>query len=285
MSAAPLNVARVRRTFRNAFRSEGTRLFGWPFIRDYLALAWDSSRRWGAADPGTLEIAGCRIEYFNRSDALYLLHEIFVNGTYFFPTSNPAPRILDCGANIGMATLFFKALYPAASITAVEPATETFERLKLNVTSNHLRDVTLINAAVAERDGSMVMHDHHSEPGSLIATTIGSAIGATRNVPAITLSSLLERPADFVKLDIEGAEYAVMRELDASGRTRHVGQLVLEFHDADTRAEELGRMIAALGAAGMQVDRHDDPGGRTGTLRARSTASAETESDRAGCRG
>jgi FkbM family methyltransferase len=208
-----------------------------------------------------------------------------VNGTYSFATPNPAPRILDCGANIGMATLFFKALYPAASITAVEPAPETFERLQLNVASNHLRDVTLINAALAEREGSMVMHDHHCEPGSLIATTMGSAIGATRSVPAITLSSLLERSADFVKLDIEGAEYAVMREVVASGRTRQVRQLVLEFHDADTRAEELGSMIAALGAAGMQVDRHDDPGGRTGTLRARSTVSAETDSDRAGRRG
>jgi FkbM family methyltransferase len=285
MTEAPLNLRRVQRTFRNAFRSEGARLFGWPFIRDYLALAWDSSRRWGAAGPGTLEIAGCRIGYFNRSDALFLLHEIFVNGTYSFATPNPAPRILDCGANIGMATLFFKALYPAASITAVEPAPETFERLQLNVASNHFRDVTLINAALAEREGSMVMHDHHCEPGSLIATTMGSAIGATRSVPAITLSSLLERSADFVKLDIEGAEYAVMREVVASGRTRQVRQLVLEFHDADTRAEELGSMIAALGAAGMQVDRHDDPGGRTGTLRARSTVSAETDSDRAGRRG
>lgn len=283
MAASPLNSARIGRTLRNAFRSEGARLFGWPFIRDYLAIAWKSSRRWGAIGPGSLEIAGCRIEYFNRSDALFLLHEIFVNAGYFFSAATPSPRIIDCGANIGMATLFFKALYPGASITAVEAAPATFERLKQNVTSNHLLDVTLINAAIAEREGSIAMQNQNSEPGSLIAST-GEAIGAMRSVPAITLSSLLERPADFVKLDIEGGEYAVVRELVASGRVRHVAQIVLEFHDADVRAAELRAMIDALAAAGMQIDRRDDPGGKTGTLRARATAPSETGSDRAGRR-
>jgi FkbM family methyltransferase len=283
MTESPLNFSRVRRGFRNAFRSAGSRLFGWPFVRDYLVLAWDSSRRWGATGEGTLDIAGCRIEYFNRSDALFLVHEIFVNATYFFSTSTTTPRIIDCGANIGMATLFFKALYPAASVTAVEPAPMTFERLKQNITRNRLRDVMLINAALAEQEGSAAMQDPQDEPGSLVATTMGSSGGA-RTVPAITLSSLLEQPADLVKLDIEGAEYAVVREVVASGRIRRVRQMVLEFHDADTRAAELSAMIAALGAAGMEVDRRDDPGGRTGTLRARATASVETDSDRAGRR-
>jgi len=283
MTEPPLNLSRIRRTFRNAFRSEGTRLFGWPFVRDYLALAWDSSRRWGATGPGAFEIAGCQIEYFNRSDALFLLHEIFVNGTYSFTASTPSPRIVDCGANIGMATLFFKRLYPASSITAIEPAGETFERLQLNVAKNHLQDVTLVNAAIAEREGSMAMHDEHGHPGSLIATT-GSAPAAARNVPAITLSSLLDRSTDFVKLDVEGAEYGIVREIIASGRLRHVRQMVLEFHDAGTRAEELRAMITALSAAGMHVDRRDDPGGKTGTLRVRATAPAETGLDRGGRR-
>jgi FkbM family methyltransferase len=280
-----LNLARLRRTFRNAFQSEGARLFGWRFVRDYLAIAWESSRHWGATGAGALDVAGCRVEYFNRSDALFLLHEIFVNGAYVFKTPQPAPRIIDCGANIGMATLFFKALYPAASITAVEPAPETFERLRLNVDRNHLRDVTLINAALAGREGVVALAADQHDPGSLIATTTRSFMGVGKTVPAMTLSSLLDRPADFVKLDIEGMEYEVVRELVTSGRAQHVREMVLEFHDADTRSGELISMIAALGATGMLVDRRDDPGGKTGTLRARSTASAGTDSDRVGRRG
>lgn len=281
----PFDLARIRRTFRNAFQSEGARLFGWRFVRDYLALAWETSRHWGATGPGAFDIAGWRVEYFERSDALFLLHEIFVNGIYAFSTPQPAPRIIDCGANIGMATLFFKALYPAASITAVEPAPETFERLRQNVAGNHLLDVTLINAALAEREGIVAFGARQREPGSLIARTTGSCTGAAAPVRAMTLSSLLDRPVDFVKLDIEGMEYEVVRELVASGRTQHVREMVLEFHDADTRSTELSSMIAALGAAGLKVDRRDDPGGKTGTLRARSMASAERDSDRAGPRG
>lgn len=285
MTRAPLNLARAGRTFSNAFRSEGASLFGWPFIRDYLTLVWQSSRNWGATDPGTLEFVGSRIAYFNRSDAVFLLHEIFVNAVYFFPASTPAPRIIDCGANIGMATLFFKALYPAASVIAVEPAPQTFERLQQNVSGNHLRDVTLVNAAIAEQAGSIAMHRQHAGPGSMVATTVGPPGEATERVPAITLSSLLDQPADFVKLDVEGAEYGAIRELVASGRGRQFAQMVMEYHEADTRSAELAAMIGSLRALGMKVDQREDPGGKTGTLRVSARGSVETGRDSAGRRG
>ena len=83
----------------------------------------------------------------------------------FFPTKSssteptgllrrvPEPHIVDCGSNIGMAVLFFKALYPRASITAFEPENATFQQLRVSVERNMLSEVTLINAAVGEKTG------------------------------------------------------------------------------------------------------------------------------------
>src|SRR5262245_14445884 len=50
----------------------------------------------------------------------YFLHlffrTIFLRNEYFFQTDKKKPLILDCGANIGLATLFFKQLYPDSEI-------------------------------------------------------------------------------------------------------------------------------------------------------------------------
>ena len=52
-----------------------------------------------------------------------------VNGLYAFVARDARPWIIDCGANVGMSVLFFKALYPAASVIAIEPDRAAFDRL------------------------------------------------------------------------------------------------------------------------------------------------------------
>src|SRR6185436_15983391 len=76
--------------------------------------------------PGDIQLGPYSLRY---SDLLTLCpqwRDIFVAGSLAFETANPSPRILDCGANIGLASLFFKRRYPAARITALAgaPATE-----------------------------------------------------------------------------------------------------------------------------------------------------------------
>src|SRR5438309_286226 len=59
--------------------------------------------------------------------------EIFVPQVYRFTPTRPDPLIFDCGANIGMAVLYFKWMYPRSRIVAFEPEPATFELLKRNV--------------------------------------------------------------------------------------------------------------------------------------------------------
>lgn len=62
----------------------------------------------------------------------YLYREIFVDQTYGvkLPTS---PRILDAGANIGLASFYLSLVYPNARITAFEPAPSCLDYLKSNI--------------------------------------------------------------------------------------------------------------------------------------------------------
>jgi len=67
-----------------------------------------------------------------------------------------APLIFDCGANIGLATLYFKNLYLGARIVAFEADPETAAVLRENVSANHLQDVSVHNLMLT--DGGRGVH-------------------------------------------------------------------------------------------------------------------------------
>jgi FkbM family methyltransferase len=263
---------RSLRAIRNAFWSEGFRLFGMRFARDYLRFAWRGARGWGATGAGTLDMVGFRIDYFNQSQALFLVHEVFVNGTYAFVARDARPRIIDCGANIGLSTLFFKALYPLSSVIAIEPDRAAFDRLSETVARNRLREVTLINAALGEVEGATTFHRDASDPGSIRASTTRRSGGATSGqVTAIRLSHLISEPVDFLKLDVEGAEYGVLRDLVATDAIRGVRQMVVEYHQVDAEPFGADRSVNALKAAGMEIEHLSfDRAERSGVFRASS---------------
>src|SRR5262245_63730688 len=62
--------------------------------------------------PPHLRILDRTIAYADYGTTLTLFEEIFLRRAYPFRPRRPRPLVVDCGANIGMATLFFKALAP-----------------------------------------------------------------------------------------------------------------------------------------------------------------------------
>ena len=93
-----------------------------------------------------------------------------MNAAYDFTSPHLRPRIVDCGANIGMALLFFKAVRPEAEVIAFEPHPVTFARLVETIDSNGLHDVHAENAAVGDQDGTAAFYTHQSDHGSLIGS-------------------------------------------------------------------------------------------------------------------
>jgi FkbM family methyltransferase len=266
----PMRAGRVRRVLRNAFLSDGFLRFGLPFARDYLRIAWRSAGRWDAS-AGMMRVLDRRIAYPNHSAALFLLHEIFVNGAYAFDAPGRQPRIIDCGANIGMSVLFFKTLHPEAHVIAFEPDPQSFAHLVRNVRDNRLSDVRLVNSAVAERHGVLTLYTDEGDGGSLVASInprLGGAI--PQPVRAVRLSSFIDGPVDFLKIDVEGAEYGIVRELLESGTIARVREAAIEFHAGETEGDGVTRLIEQLRSSGMKVTMVvADPTRNTGLLRAR----------------
>ena len=69
--------------------------------------------------------------------------------------------IFDFGANIGLATLYFRDKFPGAEILTFEPDMDTFRILERNVKS--LNGIALFNAAIGLESG--MMDFYHSDTG------------------------------------------------------------------------------------------------------------------------
>ena len=200
--------------------------------RTYRAHAMhELLRRSDPAGPGWANVAGFRMRYLEAEWMRYLYREVFAEREYWFTTDNTRPVILDCGSNIGMAILFFKALYPDARITAFEPAPWACAAIEDTIQANELRDVTLHNAALAETEGTLELFHDPSHPGSAVMSVFRERMpGETVRVPAVRLSNYVTGPVDFLKLDVEGSELPVLRDLVASGTLGQISQMVIEFH-------------------------------------------------------
>lgn len=175
--------------------------------------------------PGKHYLQGKVIEFNNGPELLHSLKEIYLEEVYKVKFNTTSPRILDCGANIGLAALYFKNLYPGANITAFEPDPLNFQYLKKNIDNNNIKNVDLRNEAVWTENGT-IQFASDGTLGSKMANN--ERASHVISIPAVRLKEFLNAPVDFVKLDIEGAEYDVLKDCyDNLGNVTH---LFIEFH-------------------------------------------------------
>lgn len=140
--------------------------------------------------------------------------------------------IVDAGANIGLASIYFYAQYPGSRIFAFEPAPTNFRYLEHNVA--HLDGVTVENVALGAEDGQTTLHfARHNAVHSTVHTA--DATGVTATVDVLALGPYLDRQGvdriELLKLDVEGAEMMV---LDGLGdRLDKVQVAVGECHERE----------------------------------------------------
>jgi len=159
-----------------------------------------------------------------------LFREIFIDQDYFFKTDKTSPFIVDCGSNFGMSIIFFKKLFPDARIAGFEPSKAIFNVLEQNVKDNDLEGVVLYNKAVSDKPGKLDFFYDDNQLGSFYGMQSGKPVQSAETVEAVTLSSYINEEVDFLKIDIEGAEEAVLLEMAESGKLGLVKQMVIEYH-------------------------------------------------------
>jgi len=172
------------------------------------------------------------VDFCSYLDLQVLFHEIFTQEIYAFATDTKEPFIIDCGSNLGLSILYFKKRYPKAHIIGFEPDKKTFALLEKNIKQNNLENITLVNKAVADHDGMLTFYSDPGLDGATRTNMFSKEFGCVKEtvVQATKLSHVINRPVDFLKMDIEGAETQVFQELADSGKLSFVKKIVLEYH-------------------------------------------------------
>lgn len=160
---------------------------------------------------------------------LAIFDEVVLMGGYDLKLDRPPAVIVDAGANIGLATLRFKALWPQARIIAVEPDPANFALLQRNV--GGLPGVTVVQAALTARDGVIGLHTDGLDPSGFHVRELRPG---EQGVPALCMRTLMQQQGldhiDLLKLDIEGAEKELF-EADDLGWMDQVRTVAIELHD------------------------------------------------------
>lgn len=199
-------------------------------------------------EPGRTKLFGREFEFVDGPTYASMLEEQFKRQIYRFKAATAEPRILDGGANVGLSVLFFKCLYPEARVTAFEPDPGIFEVLARNVAVYELENVELVPKALWNCETHLAFQREGALSGRL---SQGAGGAATVDVPTCRLADYLQEPVDLLKLDIEGAETAVL--LDSAPHLRQVRNIIVEHHSFLDQPQTLHTALALLADAGFRV--------------------------------
>ncbi len=233
-SSSPLmNIIQSFRFVKSILRSDNSNKL--DLLLDISKLNFH--RLFSRQNSGFIKLKNFDVYYGDIDLLVHLYKEVFISNTYSFNSETDNPIIIDAGANIGMATLFFKKLYPKSVIKCFEPDSQNFSYLQKNVSTNNLENVELYNVALSDRKGTMSMY---------IQTDItGGDIGASTledlryfyhkpdnvkkvDVPCCELNPLISERVELLKMDIEGAESVVFENIQE--RIAKVENIIMEYH-------------------------------------------------------
>ena len=188
------------------------------------------------------------LNYIRPYEVIKTYKEIFGTEIYQFSTLKKNPVILDCGANIGISTLYFALNYPTSSIYAFEPDKTIFDLLNKNINDNKLTNIVAYNDAIWTEDCTLSFSNKGSEASQIDMSGLSST-----KVNAIKFSNFLSKQEhiDFVKMDIEGAEFEVI--MDCANQLHKIENLFLEYHGTCDETHKLKTLLEIVKNAGFKV--------------------------------
>lgn len=149
------------------------------------------------------------------------------------PFITAVKTIVDIGANVGAASVYFALTYPLAEIYAFEPDAASFTLLQRNCARFHL--VHLQNIGLFNADCTKILYQGSFD--NVTASIKSSALNSTTGYE-ITLkdaqSALSEIPQpDIVKIDTEGCEVPIL--YSARNIVSRAKVIYVEYHSESDR--------------------------------------------------
>jgi FkbM family methyltransferase len=192
---------------------------------------------------------GKKIEVPDSASYTFMYKEIFEENIYKFKTKNSKPYIIDGGANIGLSTIYFKLLFPESNIVSFEPDLKIFNYLKVNIEAFGFKNIDLLNKGIWKENTKLLFNSEGADGG--LISEIAKDKESSEFVQVVSLNPFLEQPVDFLKLDIEGAETIVLK--DIANNLKNVERIFVEYHSMVGQPQTLNEVIEILTKANFRL--------------------------------
>jgi FkbM family methyltransferase len=192
----------------------------------------------------TVNLDGKPIRLTDPASFIHIYLELFARQIYAFKSSSLRPVILDVGANVGLASIYWHRQWPQAELVCFEPDPRLFSLLTWNIGNRAVASAELLNKAVADIAGPALFRSEGSASGRL------SQNDGDQLVECVRLRPYLDRPIDLLKLDIEGAEADVLT--DCASGLKNVRNLFVEYHSFPQLPQRLDNILALIKASGFR---------------------------------
>lgn len=170
----------------------------------------------------------------NTSD-INVFSEMFLFKDYNYSLPFIPKTIVDAGANVGYASLWFYNQYPNSYIIAIEPEQSNFSLLKLN--TKNIPNISLYKKGLWSKSTTLEIIN---EEGSKYGFITKEVPNSKKGIDTCTVMNLLEDFAtkgineiDILKIDIEGAEKEVFSH-DIKDWLPRTKVIIIELHDDTT---------------------------------------------------
>ena len=205
----------------------------------------------------TINFLEGKLTFFSKGECLHSIDEIFLEEIYKQELPQNA-LIIDCGANIGLSVIYLKRKFPDARIIAFEPDRDNYALIKKNLTHFGF-EITLRQEAIWISETQI----EFMQQGSLMSRISDKKGDNTYSVPAIRLRDIIAEPVHFLKIDIEGAEYRVIKDIE--DKLYLVDKMFLEYHGTYSQNNELNDIFNLITRNGFTYyvkhasDKHPTP--------------------------
>lgn len=182
---------------------------------------------------------GDKVRLRHRTSDWETFSEIFLDQCYrddfveLFGLRRPSETVrtvVDAGANVGYASVYFRQRYPNASVWAIEPNPDNFDELLRNTEEDayvhpifgalwNAHEFVAVEAEKTEANGVRV----HANEGVADALVQGYTMHDV-------LSMVPDNHIDVLKIDVEGAERFIF-DTHADRWLEHVSLILIELHD------------------------------------------------------
>jgi FkbM family methyltransferase len=155
--------------------------------------------------------------------------QIFSDFSYNCELTFEPDIIVDAGANIGLASVYFANKYSNAKIISIEPEKNNFEMLKKNIAN--YKNITPLNAALWNKNEEVCVIDINRGNDSF---QVGkSAVSNSFKTDGFTIEKNMDMfnlpKIDLLKIDIEGAEKEVFE--NPTNWLNNVNTIAIELHE------------------------------------------------------